>query len=291
MVENGEAENQFIECKSPDMPKFSRDLQQQIAEAISGFANTNGGIIIVGMGTINKFHSGLDILTQIEEIANINVFSKQVSVKIPTLTTPSANTIKYKIIKKSKKNTRGVLLIYIPQTQGEPYQSNVDNYFYFRTGDEFKIAPYDMIKRLFASTDRPDMHTRLSNSDINFTKEGYYEIETIINNKSYAIAEQIYLMLEVFFGENIESLTPVRLKDISKENPGRKLFSLDVSRVIHKGTNWKVGTLRVKMKPRKKKLKIKFIISASKMVPREEAYILYLNRKNIKIESSPTEYL
>ena len=79
------------------------------------------------MATTNKAHSGLDIMTQVEPIAKIKQFEKQVRNAIPTLTTPPVNNSQFKILKEKESNTRGLLVVYVPQSTSDPIQSNRDN--------------------------------------------------------------------------------------------------------------------------------------------------------------------
>ena len=66
LIAEGEAEGQFLECKAPRSSQLERGLKSQLAVAVSGFANSGGGVIVLGVSTDNKLHPGLDVLTQIE---------------------------------------------------------------------------------------------------------------------------------------------------------------------------------------------------------------------------------
>ena len=196
LIREGESEGLYIECKSPSEPRLNPGMKMQLSQAISGFSNTEGGIIIWGVSTTKHDHSSLDILSQIEEIGNCDNFSRQIESSIPTLTTPSVTNSKTKVLKKSKKEGRGIIITYIPKSTGDPTQSNKDNHFYFRHGDEFKILPYEMLKRLFASTKNPDLHA-LFDSRLIKLKDNIWEIPIILTNKSSAIGEHIRVYVEV----------------------------------------------------------------------------------------------
>jgi len=162
LVSNGESENIFLECKAPEEPKLNNSLQITLAKALSGFSNTNGGVVIWGASTTKKAHSDIDLITQIEPIGHALTFSSSIINKIPTLTTPSISKCENKVIKKIKDDSRGVVITYVPPHIGDPVQSLKDDYFYYRSGDDFTKAPHQMLKRLFAATDTPDLFMQIS---------------------------------------------------------------------------------------------------------------------------------
>jgi predicted HTH transcriptional regulator len=116
LIDDGETEDLYIECKSCSVPRFNKEMKIHLAKAISGFTNTSGGNVIWGISTTKHSHSGLDVLTQIEPIGNIKSFAQQVNRTIPTLTTPSILSFHVKIIKKNPP-TQKVLLLLIYQKQ------------------------------------------------------------------------------------------------------------------------------------------------------------------------------
>jgi len=90
---------------------------------------------------------------------------------------------------------------------GDPVQSNIDNLFYFRSGDDFSVAPYEMVKRLFAATDMPDLHLVFDSQLVKLATDGLWEIPIILENQSSAIAEHVKVVCS--------SRGPIRLRRIS----------------------------------------------------------------------------
>ena len=43
LINNGETEGIYLECKAPVSPQLTRDMKANLARAISGFSNTAGG--------------------------------------------------------------------------------------------------------------------------------------------------------------------------------------------------------------------------------------------------------
>lgn len=250
MISNAEAESTYYECKAPREPKMGKEMRLHLAKACSGFANTNGGILLYGVSTTKHAHSGLDVMTQLEPIGDIKNFAQQIENNIPSLSIPALSNYECKIVREKPIDTRGILLVHLPKSDGDPVQSTADDIFYFRSGDDFVVAPYEMVKRLFAATDSPDLRPIARNEIIKKDINGYWDIPIPLQNLSSAIAEHAKIVVTI---KNPELFGAVAgggsLADVSDVNPGgRRTFIASVEGVIHKGLVHLVGNLRVKMK-------------------------------------------
>lgn len=283
MISDGESENYHLECKEINQPNMGRDLQNTLARVLSGFSNTEGGILLLGVDT-TKHGDGRDIISQLTPIGNCDGFNKIIMNKIPTLTSPPIFNTESKTIKKRKNDTRGIIIIYIRKTIGDPVMSLIDNHFHFRTGDEFNIAPYEIIKRLFAATDSPDIHFITQSEDIEF-KNDEFIIPISFGNDSSAIGEHIYCTLEVKNFDDCEKFMKNQFIDMSMVNRGKKIFAYKFNVVLHRGLNSTINYIRVKLKGRKKKLIMILTIYANKMIPREKTISIILNKKKSIIKN------
>lgn len=291
LIDEGEAESLLLECKSPVEPKLNKDLKKTLAKAISGFSNTNGGVIIWGMSTTKKAHSGLDILTQIEPIGSIKRFSGEVSNKIPTLSIPTISNFENKIIKKQVKDTKGVLLTYIPLNIGDPIQSIIDDYFWYRSGDDFIKTPYPMLKRLFAATESPNLSVLIHNSIMKVDENGFWDIPLTISNESSAVGENTKISVTISNSEACLEIKTVGLKDISNLNPRSKVFSGELNGVAHRGFDTVIGSLKIKMKSSNKKVVLKVHIFANKMRAKGQTFDIKLFKTKYTTKLIKEEFL
>ena len=95
-------------------------------------------------------------------LGEIRRFEQIVRSAIPGSTSPPVLHCEHKVLKAKKSDTSGVLVTYIPQSKGDPVQSSLEDKFFFRNGDGFTVAPYEMVKRLFAATASPELHPGFS---------------------------------------------------------------------------------------------------------------------------------
>lgn len=283
LIEEGEAESLFLECKSPEAPVLNRDLKHKLSVAVSGFSNTNGGIIIWGISTTKKKDSGLDVLAQIELLGSCKKFSTEISNKIPTLSVPSITNCENKIIKQKENDTKGVILTYIPHLESDPIQS-IDGYFYFRSGDEFIKTPYQMLKRLFASSDSPNLSIFISGNLVKKEPNSFWKIPIVIANLSSAIGEHIKVTITIENPKSCLEINASNIRDISNVNPGNKVFSAELNGVVHKGFDTILGDLKIKMKGKKSKIVLKINIFANKMRAKSQVIVVKLYKNKFTTE-------
>ncbi|MFB0536743.1 MAG: helix-turn-helix domain-containing protein [Anaerolineae bacterium] len=293
LIENGEAEGPYLECKSPQSPKLSSGLKAQLAEAVSGFSNSGGGVILWGVSTEKHAHSGLDVLKQIESIGNCRNFARQVDKHIPLLTTPPMKAPPSTILFARKGHAKGVVVTYIPPTPGDPVWSNIDTKFYFRIGDKFSVLPYEMLKRLFAATDSPDLYPLIHDRLITLDQHDQWKIPIVIQNRSSAAVEHVTVSVEI---ENPSSCQTIsgshpQLRDVSDINPGKRMFMANLTSVVHRGLDIVAGSLFVRMKHRKRALRLTMTIYANKMRAREWHLSMHLTKEGFSIKKTEMEYL
>ncbi len=294
LIAEGEAESLHLECKSPGSPKLGKDLKNGLAKAISGFSNTAGGVILWGISTTRHAHSGLDVLTQIEPIGQCSSLAGQLASVVPRLTTPPILNVTSKTIKRRPKDTKGIVATHIPKHLGDPVQSNEDNLFYFRSGDEFTVAPYEMIQRLFLATISPDLHPVFASALVKLAADGFWEVPIVVENRSSAVGQHVMVSIEVLNPSSCEKISATSFTDESDVNIGKTVFHRALQSVIHRGLNTIAGTLRVKMKVRKRAkrlLRLKIEIYADKMRAREVAASVHLAKKQISVELKKARYI
>lgn len=275
LIDTGESEGLHLECKSPQQPLLSQEPKAHLAKAISGFSNTAGGIIIYGVSTTKHGHSGLDILSQIEPIANCKVFEQQVKRAIPTLTTPPCLSFQTAHILEKKEDKRGIVIAYIPENIGDPVQSVKDNLFYLRTGDEFSVAPHEIIKKLFSANESPDLAPVFLGELVISEADGTWKIPIGVGNKSSAVADKVTVSVTIKNSSVCSAINSSGFNDASEFNPGIRIFMRELDGVVHRGLNLMVGDLQVKMKVGrrpKRRLDLSMTLYANKMRAKKYEY-------------------
>lgn len=269
LISEGESEGQFLECKAPLKPKLNHKLTEKLSKAVSGFSNSSGGVVIWGISTVEKNHSKVDQMIQIESIAGVKEFSSMINDKIPTLTEPLVIGFKNKIIKKKKGDTSGIVITLIPEYLGDPVQSVSDNHFWFRIGGSFSKVPYGILKRLFNSTRTPDVC--LSFSDKSASKVGsLWRVPIAISNKSGTVGENVTVVLRFSDPSMFDEIRVDEFNDVSDLNLGKnKVYTSVLNKVVHRGLSVVVGHAQLKLNGRKKTADFSVSIYANNMRAKE----------------------
>jgi hypothetical protein len=248
LVAAGESESQLLECKAPHSPVLDKGFKSQLSTIISGFANAGGGVLLLGVSTTNKLHSGLDVLAQVEPIADCVKFAQRVDLILPTLTTPTVQCLPARVLRQSGKDTKGVAILLVPGSTGDPVRSIDDNQFYIRLGAEFAVMPYAMIKRMFAGSEAPDIAPVFDGRLVTQQPNGTWRVPLILTNASSRAGEHIDATVTVENPDACTSIVTESLRDISAVNPDKKIYATQLERVLHRGYNTVIGTLVFDMK-------------------------------------------
>ena len=262
----GLSEYLYLECKAPGSPTLYHGLLNHFAQAISGFSNTEGGVIIWGAETTTIRQK--DVITDLCPIANISDFSSDLTNKAPTLVAPRTAAIENKVIRERRTRSRGIVLTFIAKSLGDPVQSLIDQHYYYRSEDEFQKCPHEMIKRLFAATETPSIESVIESESIKFI-DGSWKVPVTLKNESSAAGEHVGLSLQVLNPESCAEIIvsdPIGgFRDVSDINRGKKVYSASLSDVLHRGWPVVIGHINFKMKERKVLLRLGISIFANNM--------------------------
>lgn len=292
LIDEGESEGPRLECKTVETPQLGRDLKFQLGRAVSGFANSGGGVILWGVSTDRSPPSGLDILTQISPIGNCRRFQRRIEASIPSLVTPVVMGTQSKILKARASDTKGVVVTYVPSSTGDPVRHNADEKFYFRNGDAFISMPYEMLQRMFQGTRSPDLQPYVPVDLATCADDGTFTIPFALENRSSAVAEHTLVSILI---ENPDSCDAIigdsTFKDVSDLNPDTRTFHAEIDGVIHRGINQLVGRLNVRMKGKRIVLRLSVACFADRMRARRFTAELRLKRSGCEAKFVDTVYL
>jgi hypothetical protein len=251
--------------------------------------------VIWGISTTKHAHSGLDVLTQIEPVANVVALAAAVDRAIPTAGYPTIRSVPSRIIKRRPTDTRGVVATYIPPTQGDPVQSLVDRQFYLRTVDGFVEMPYDVLRRMFAGSTvpelRPQLYSQLVTRDAG---TNLWRIPIVLENLSSAAATFTYVQVTVINPDACDSINAVSLQDQSSLNPGRTVYGGSHGLPILRGIGQQVGALLVSMKrnPRPRRiLNLEIQLVSVNMRGRRWSFRVHLGTAGFAVRETRSEFL
>lgn len=280
LVEDAAVEDLYLECKDQSSPtQISRPV---LAKTISGFSNTTGGVILWGAHTDKK--NGKDVITEILPIGNIDSFKARIESLLLTLTMPAARDFELRVIRQKKSDGRGNLVGYIPPRPNQPTQSLSDNLFYIRGQDDFSVAPYEFIQRLFAAQTSPDISASIFETLTKYDSDkDEFHMSVGLRNESVAVGREVVCIVRFLDGKS-ENEVSVRqgFHDVSKYNVGAKVFKASLSGVLHKELAHVLGSLSLKPAKGSRSIDAQMSVYADKMTAKFFTYRLTLSKSNPK---------
>ncbi len=294
LIDAGQAEGQYLECKAPHAPVLDKGLKVHLADCLSGFANAGGGVIIWGVSTDSHTHSGLDVLTQIEPIGNCRMFAQRIDRTIPTLTLPSVTCPASTILLAKDGDSKGLVISYVPGTEGDPVQTIEKNQFLLRIGAALKEMPYETIKRMFAGTNTPDLMPVFDARLVKREQNGTWSVPILVQNVASAATEHATIWVEVMNHDACDNIACTSLQDASAINPGRRLFTAEVTRPLYRGPRTVIGYLQVMMKKGKRPkriLSLQIELYANRMRARRYSMRVQLAKKGFSVKATGHSYL
>lgn len=218
---NRQAEELFLDFKqtTPGIGKnvtsLPRDDRKNLAKCISGFGNSEGGVIVWGVECSRDMDIG-DVAKAKIKVPNVHRYLSWLENAISGCTIPSHNKVRNHIIS-SDENGNGYIATYIPKAEAAPLMSTVGNNIYIRSGSNNVPAPYSVIAGMFGRSPQPNVELILTDRKLeildNKTEQLIHpdnetaapkaapEIEKIIKisfavhlqNDSSVIARELYL--------------------------------------------------------------------------------------------------
>lgn len=188
---------------------LSPDDRRNLAKCISGFGNSEGGVIVWGVECSRDTDAG-DVAKAKVKVQNVHRFMSWVENAISGCTIPSHNKVRNHIISVDD-NGDGYLATYIPRSEIAPLMTTVGNTIYIRSGSNNVPAPYAVIAGMFGRRPQPDVALAFENKKLEIMEndgedvlyprtidtppQKYIKIsfDIMCSNESNVIARELYL--------------------------------------------------------------------------------------------------
>ena len=188
---------------------LSNDDRRNLAKCISGFGNSEGGIVIWGVECARDIDIG-DVAQAKVKVQNVHRFMSWVENAISGCTIPSHNRVRNHIIS-CDENGDGYLATYIPKSNVAPLMTTLGGRIYIRSGSNNVPAPYSVIAGMFGRRPQPDVDIRIENRQLEIVEYGDQDIlypktidtppqkyvkvsfDVMCENDSNVIARELYM--------------------------------------------------------------------------------------------------
>ena len=157
---NRQTEELFLDFKQAvsDGKNFTtlhRDDRKNLAKAISGFGNSEGGVVLWGVECSRDLEVG-DVAKAKVKVKNVHRFLSWLENAISGCTIPSHNKVRNHIVSVDA-NGDGFVATYIPKCDIAPLMTTGSNSIYIRSGSNNVPAPYAVIAGMFGKAPQPNV--------------------------------------------------------------------------------------------------------------------------------------
>ena len=211
---NSQSEELFLDFKQADSlgkngNSLHKDDRRNLAKCISGFGNSEGGVVVWGVECARNVEIG-DVARAKVKVQNVHRFLSWLENAISGCTIPSHNKVRNHIVSVDE-NGAGFVATYIPKSELAPLMTTIGNTFYIRSGSNNVPAPYSVLAGMFGRRPQADIDLLITDkkleilenseadilypSSIDCPPDKYMKISFVIrgNNESNVIARELYL--------------------------------------------------------------------------------------------------
>ena len=205
------------------------DDKKNLAKAISGFANSDGGLIVWGVEA-KKGDDKIDCAQSVVAVANVPQLVSRLNALTGDCISPIVDGIKHKAV--MFQGTSGCVITYVPQSSSGPHMAKLgEDRYYKRSGDSFYKMEHFDLEDMFGRRQKPNLGMIMvfeNNCDTNINK-----LKFSMQNVGRKIAKHSG-MIAKFPSDLIVINIEGPLRDISSLNDGRPVISFtDDQAVIH----------------------------------------------------------
>lgn len=151
-VKEKHAEDLYTDFKqkdNSDVGAASINDKRQYAKAISGFANSDGGLLVWGIvaSKEGKDPESPDVARDLKPISSVKTFHADLNAITLNATKPVVDAVRNLLIPDASESESGFVVTYVPAGSTPPYRAELDNNnkYYKRAGSNFyPMEPFDI---------------------------------------------------------------------------------------------------------------------------------------------------
>jgi len=243
--------------------KLHDDDKKNLSIALSGFANTDGGVLIWGIATAGT----PDRADSLKPISDGPGFETRLVKSILSSTQPPVSAVDHKFIPTVNTPTEGYVIFLIPTSDSTPHQSLIDKHYYRRTTDQFYVMGHSELEDMFGRRPRPLLRLLLQ---LRPHPDGSNQEELMVRLRNDGRAIARYSGVLGRFLDPAVKLTGIAdgLRDVTAINQG-PAFQFDDHTVIHpNGILRAAGCVAIERPDKGTKLKLRVQWYCDLMRPR-----------------------
>ncbi|WP_396604504.1 helix-turn-helix domain-containing protein [Bradyrhizobium sp. YCK136] len=152
IVTDREEETLHLEFKTlpHDGGKLTKDDRKLLAEAVTGMANAEGGVLVVGIRTQRT--DNIDVAIAKHSVKQLQRTTNLVRAAIPEMLSPQHTGIDVFFIEETGSKDEGFIVIDVPESSDRPHYSNVHHQYFRRGSDRTRVMEHGEVRDLMFAT-------------------------------------------------------------------------------------------------------------------------------------------
>ena len=201
LVEAQKSEELFLDYKristSSDAKSLNDTDRANLRKALSGFSNSEGGVILWGLETAKN--NGVEVPRRPEGSDNPARFASLIEDAVSGCTVPPVPGVRSIVIPTNSDATKGLVATLIPSSLIAPHQTTDDGRAYFmRAGSSFQRVPHGVLAGMFGRRPSPrvEIHQRVTGCYVKKTlqqNQPTVEVALELENLSSVVARNAYI--------------------------------------------------------------------------------------------------
>lgn len=198
-LKTGQPEGVFLDFKEKHShdgtEPLHRDDVKNFSKALSGFANSAGGIVVWGIG--DRWNGKQKVASEDKLILNVDDFVRYLNQQLPESVTRAIDGVE--IFSITRQENSGYVIVYVPESSYAPHRAEGKlKKYYRRVGDRFSQMEHYEIEDMFGRRQRPIVSAKFDFQARHSSNEEVrkYQIVIDIENEGRSMASCIGLDFE-----------------------------------------------------------------------------------------------
>ena len=154
-IASRQEENLHLDFKTVADVRFEHDDRKNLARALAGFANSDGGIIVWGLATA-KTADGIEYATGRQPITPLSTFMAKLSQVTGEAANPAVSGVVHRRLVTA--GDAGLAVTYVPPSDFGPHMAKCgEDRYYRRSGDRFARMEHFEIADMFGRRPQPKL--------------------------------------------------------------------------------------------------------------------------------------
>lgn len=211
-------EGLFVEFKrlsTHESAKLHESDRKYLREALSGFANSEGGLIVWGVECVPDRVSGADVASKKVPIPRAQHFKSALEAATPGMVIPPVRGVRH-VVATEADGIRGYVMTYIPKSEIGPHQTVKVNRYYMRLNSTFQNIPHQILAGMFGRRPNPNVIHRWMTAVPEIYNNGNgikFTLSLMLQNVGRGLAESAFATVTVEYVDNSGVETIIRLND------------------------------------------------------------------------------